>query len=444
MSQKKLSAWVISVDMGYGHQRAAYPLKDIAFERIITANSDKVISAQERRWWKRARAFYEFISRVKKIPVIGSLAFGLYDQLQSISPFFPFRDLSKPNFAALRMRQSIRRGLCKSLIQYTEMEKLPIVATHFTPALAYHYAGKECYCVATDTDVNRVWVPVNPKECRITYFSPCRHVTTRLREYGVPEDKIVETGFPLPKENIGPKGATLKRDLFERLVNLDPRGVFFAKYGDLVLQKFRPDKRLKRLTPEAALKYKTHPLTITYLVGGSGAQTDIGVELIASLKARIAAKHVRVILSAGTRLEAKTYFEEELRKLGLQHHLGADIVIVFAFEKREYFAELNSWLRTTDILWTKPSELSFYTALGLPIIIAPPIGAHEHHNRAWLEQIGSGFIQEDPKFVNDWLFYWVNDGRFAEAALRGYLDAPSTGTESIETYLRNKTINSTK
>ena len=37
-------AWVITVDMGYGHQRAAYPLKDIAYERIITANSDKIIT----------------------------------------------------------------------------------------------------------------------------------------------------------------------------------------------------------------------------------------------------------------------------------------------------------------------------------------------------------------------------------------------------------------
>jgi hypothetical protein len=33
----KNQAWVITVDMGYGHQRAAYPLKDIAYERIITA-----------------------------------------------------------------------------------------------------------------------------------------------------------------------------------------------------------------------------------------------------------------------------------------------------------------------------------------------------------------------------------------------------------------------
>ena len=42
-------AWVISVDMGYGHQRAAYPLKDISYERIITANSDKIITPKEKK-----------------------------------------------------------------------------------------------------------------------------------------------------------------------------------------------------------------------------------------------------------------------------------------------------------------------------------------------------------------------------------------------------------
>ena len=36
-------AWVIAVDMGYGHQRAAYPLKDMAYGDIINANSDKMI-----------------------------------------------------------------------------------------------------------------------------------------------------------------------------------------------------------------------------------------------------------------------------------------------------------------------------------------------------------------------------------------------------------------
>ena len=36
-------AWVVAVDMGYGHQRAAYPFRDIAYEGIITANTGA--------WW---------------------------------------------------------------------------------------------------------------------------------------------------------------------------------------------------------------------------------------------------------------------------------------------------------------------------------------------------------------------------------------------------------
>ena len=33
-------AWIVAADMGYGHQRTAYPLKDIAFsDRIINANN---------------------------------------------------------------------------------------------------------------------------------------------------------------------------------------------------------------------------------------------------------------------------------------------------------------------------------------------------------------------------------------------------------------------
>ncbi len=50
-------------------------------------------------------------------------------------------------------------------------------------------------------------------------------------------------------------------------------------------------------------------------------------------------------------------------------------------------------LRTTDILWTKPSELSFYTALGLPIIMTPPLGSQEEFNRKWLLTIASGTDQ---------------------------------------------------
>ena len=51
-------------------------------------------------------------------------------------------------------------------------------------------------------------------------------------------------------------------------------------------------------------------------------------------------------------------------------------------------------LLDTDILWTKPSELSFYAGLGLPIIMAPSVGAQERFNKAWLRAIGAAIPRE--------------------------------------------------
>jgi hypothetical protein len=89
-------------------------------------------------------------------------------------------------------------------------------------------------------------------------------------------------------------------------------------------------------------------------------------------------------------------------------------------------------LHETDVLWTKPSELVFYTALGIPIIITPPVGSHEHYNRKWLRTISSGLDQEEPKYANEWLFDWIKTGRLAEAAWEGYLKSPKYGIYNIE------------
>lgn len=122
----KKRARVISIDMGYDHQRAAYPLKDITFERIITANSDKIISDKESKIWDNLRRSYEFVSRLKELLFVGKLVFSIYDKFQSISPFFPFRDLSKPNFGVIYFRRLIlKKNLCKSLIDYVNY--LPIL-----------------------------------------------------------------------------------------------------------------------------------------------------------------------------------------------------------------------------------------------------------------------------------------------------------------------------
>ena len=76
--------------------------------------------------------------------------------------------------------------------------------------------------------------------------------------------------------------------------------------------------------------------------------------------------------------------------------------------------------------------MSFFTGLGIPIIIAPPIGYHEIINEKWLVTMGSGIKQENPKYINEWLFDWVNKGILAQAAWEGYIEAPKNGTYNIE------------
>jgi len=36
---KKCKAWIVAVDMGYGHQRAAYPLRGLDHQEVISANA---------------------------------------------------------------------------------------------------------------------------------------------------------------------------------------------------------------------------------------------------------------------------------------------------------------------------------------------------------------------------------------------------------------------
>ena len=105
------------------------------------------------------------------------------------------------------------------------------------------------------------------------------------------------------------------------------------------------------------------------------------------------------------------------------------------FERKEYFEKFNNCLHSTDILWTKPSEVVFYTALWLPVIMTKPLGAHEYYNERWITHIGGGFTQLDPRYANEWLFDWLNKGILAEAAWEGFMEAPKFGVYEIEKIL---------
>jgi hypothetical protein len=93
-------AWVVAVDMGYGHPRAAFPFRDIAYEGMITANTGAMVDPDGRKQWVALQSPYESVSRVHKMPVVGQWLWRTYDRFQAIRPHYLFRDLSKPTFYA--------------------------------------------------------------------------------------------------------------------------------------------------------------------------------------------------------------------------------------------------------------------------------------------------------------------------------------------------------
>ena len=106
--------------------------------------------------------------------------------------------------------------------------------------------------------------------------------------------------------------------------------------------------------------------------------------------------------------------------------------IIFSRDIEDYFRKFNQALKKTDILWTKPSELSFYSALGLPIIIAPPIGSQEEFNKRWLLKSGFGEAQENPRYAGQWLPDWLEKGYLAEKAMQAFIEGEKLGTLNIK------------
>jgi len=419
MNNKKIN--LIAADMGYGHQRAAYPLLDLAGGEILTLNNYEGIPDWEKDYWINSLKSYEKISRFKKFPLLGDVVFSVMDYFQKILPLYPFRDLSRPTIQQKYFYSFIKKGLGKDLVEKLNKEKLPFVTTFFVAAQAaeYHNYQGDIYCIICDTDASRAWAPLNPKNSRINYFVPSEKVKQRFMMYGLPENNLIITGFPLPKENIGTQKEILKSDLFSRIKNLDPQKEYQKEYEGII-----EDELLNvEIKPE-------RPLSITFAVGGAGAQKEIGIIIIEKLSEQIKNKKLIVNLVAGNRPEVKDYFLEGIKKLEIENGVN----VIFAPDKIEYFKQFNQVLRTTDILWTKPSELSFYCALGLPIIISSPVGSQEDFNRDWLISVGGGIDSPSPEFVDQWLPPMLSSGRLARAAMDAFLNAEQMGIYKIEDF----------
>ncbi len=422
-------AWIVTVDMGYGHQRAAYPLRELSpTGKVLIANNYAGIPRNDFRTWNNGRKTYEFFSRTSGWPLVGNFVFKMFDKVQRVKPFYPRRDLSDPSVQLKQVYSLIHRGFGRDLIEQINQKDIPLITTFFTTAFMAeeHKFRNDIYTVVCDSDVNRAWVAINPAKSRIKYLAPCRRVVERLQEYGVKEKNIFLTGFPLPEENIGSGFKTLKQDLAQRIENLDPSRRYRSKFGDTV-KKFLGDTG----------PVQKRPLTLTFAVGGAGAQRSIARSLLLGLKDKLVKEEINLNLVAGSRNDVFSYFKQSIIDARLVKCFGRNLNIIFSPHKDDYFKEFNELLRHTDILWTKPSEMVFYSALGLPIIIAPPLGSQEEFNRTWLKTIGAGITQNDPRFTSEWIFDWVDSGWLAEAAMAGFLDGRQFGVRNIKDVVFN-------
>ena len=196
------------------------------------------------------------------------------------------------------------------------------------------------------------------------------------------------------------------------------------------------ERRLRRLSnatsrdPDRA----TPAPRLTIAIGGAGAQADRVRILLERLAPLLNRDRLRLALVAGTDAALARTFARWISAARLQ---GA-VDVVHARGFLDVYRQFNDLLADTDVLWTKPSELVFYAALGLPVILDDPVGHHEWHNRRWLIASGAGIERPDPTQVERWLVRQLDRGTYVEAASRGFDALPRTGVHRIADSLQSE------
>jgi hypothetical protein len=243
-----------------------------------------------------------------------------------------------------------------------------------------------------------------------------------MEAYGVSRENIDFTGFPLPGELLGgPELPVLKKNLAARLVRLDPQRWFREGHASLV------ERELGTL-PAAEERRSPH---LVFTVGGAGAQAGLARLFLPSIREQVQTGRLRVTLVAGVRPEVAAEFRAALSASRMVESPAQGVEILEAASHADYFPRFNALLADADILWTKPSEMTFFAALGLPLICSWPVGVHERYNRRWAIEAGAGFKQRDPRFAGQWIDEWLADGTLAAAAWAGFTRLPKHGLYRI-------------
>jgi hypothetical protein len=409
--------------MGYGHIRAARPLARVLDVPAELADRPPLCTPGEQRIWDIVRDLHRWSSRGSELPIVGRTVRAMLDSATMIPPLHPYRDLAGPSAASRLLDFLIARGFGELLVERLRRERVPLLTTFFAPALVADRAGiEDVYCVVTDSDINRVWAPLDGRESRIRYLAPSGRVVHRLKAFGVSEDRISLTGFPLPHELVGGEDlVTLRRNLGPRLVRLDPKRRFRAECHH----------ELAHFFAELGHDHEREPPLLTFAVGGAGAQSSLVDAFLPGMHEQLSAGRIRLALVAGTKHEVAAKFRRAIRRVELDHLVGNGIEILHTDELETYFERFDELLGRTDILWTKPSELTFFGALGIPLVLAKPVGVHERFNLRYAREQGVGVKQRNAAYIGTRIDEWLGDGTLAAAAWSGFMRLPKFGTYRV-------------
>jgi len=392
---------VAAIDMGYGHLRPAAALAEHLGVPVLEIDRPPLGDGRDLAFWQRTRLFYEPLTRFSQLPGIGPAMRAVLNTITAIPSPWPVRDLSDPTPGTRWMERAARAGVGEALARHLRETGAPLLTTFYAAAILPELHGaRRLHCLITDSDVNRVWAPPDAKFSEIIYFAPTDRTRRRMETYGVPSSRIRVTGYPLPDPLVGPGQEKIKKNFFSRMERLAGKG-------------------------EAPL--------IVFAIGGAGAQVPLARQLIGGMRRQILDGRLRLALVAGRRAEVASALREALEAEGLAGHAGVELLSqpdVFS-----YLRAFNELLARADALWSKPSELTFFAALGLPFICAPPVGVHEEWNLRWAADRGAALKQHDPATAGEWLLEWVEDGLLAGAAEAG-LKLPKMGLYEIAAEVR--------
>ena len=185
-NRKKI--WIVGVSMGYGHERALAPLRDLTTaENFIAANDYPNIPAADRRIWRRTENIYNFGSRLPQWGPVGRTIYGFFDRIQKVAEVYPRQARVPPTWQLRRINTRIEKGWGRHLVEKMLSAPAPLLTSYFVVAQMANYWGyaEPIYLLVTDTDVSRAWVPLDPA-ANITYLAPTRRAAARLQSHGWP------------------------------------------------------------------------------------------------------------------------------------------------------------------------------------------------------------------------------------------------------------------